>query len=526
MTGISPRSPRSPTPPTPRRYLALVFPWLPIERLRATRAHLFVGRGDAPVAFTETLGNAVRIAAVDLAAAQLGIAPGLTLADARARVPELDLFDTDAHADLDWLERLADGCARYTPIVSLAPPDALILDIAGCVHEFEGERPLAADVEARLARRGIAARHAFGDTPAIAHALSRFAGAPAPDERRAVRRLPVAALGLDEEASVALTRAGLKTVGDVMNRPLAAIAARFGPDAVTAVRRLSGEATAPVVARRNIDTIAAERRFAEPIARSDFALEVLAALAGEAVEALERRHEGGRRWEARLFRTDGEVQSLRVETGQPTRDVALLMRLFRERIDALADPLDPGFGYDMMRLDVALAERLDATQLKLEGGRSQTAELAALVDQLSTRLGRARVRRCAPRDRHIPEQAELMLPATASTPVDAWPEPEPGEPPLRPIYLFDPPQRIESMMAEVPDGPPRRFRWRRTVHDVARAEGPERIAGEWWRRHDGMIPTRDYFRVEDRRGRRFWIFRHGLYSETDAPNWYLHGLFA
>ncbi|MDQ2893178.1 MAG: DNA polymerase Y family protein, partial [Pseudomonadota bacterium] len=118
----------------------------------------------------------MRIAAVDLAAAQLGIAPGLTLADARARVPELDLFDTDAHADLDWLERLADGCARYTPIVSLAPPDALILDIAGCVHEFEGERPLAADVEARLARRGIAARHAFGDTPAIAHALARFAG--------------------------------------------------------------------------------------------------------------------------------------------------------------------------------------------------------------------------------------------------------------------------------------------------------------------------------------------------------------
>ena len=499
---------------------------MPIERLRATRAHLFVARDEAPTAFVETIGNAVRIAAVDIAAARLGIAPGLTLADARARVPGLEAFAADAHADLDWLERLAKGCARYTPMVALAPPDALILDIAGCVHQFEGERPLAADIETRMARRGVAARHAFGDTPEIAHALARYAGAPAPDERGAVRRLPVAALGLDDDASVALARAGLKTVGDVLKRPLSVVAARFGADAATAIRRLAGEAHAPIVARRNIDAIAAERRFAEPIARSDDALAILAELAGEATEALERRHEGGRRWEARLFRTDGEVQSLRIETGQPTRDVALLMRLFRERIDSLADPLDPGFGYDLVRLDVALAERLDATQLKLEGGHSQTAEVAALIDRLSTRLGRSQVTRIAPRDSHIPEQAELMLPATAAAPLDAWPKPEPGEPPLRPIHLFDPPQRIESMMAEVPDGPPHRFRWRRRVHDVARAEGPERIAGEWWRRHGSAIPTRDYFRVEDRCGRRFWIFRHGLYSETDAPTWYIHGLFA
>ena len=468
----------------------------------------------------------MRLAAVDLAAARLGITAGLTLADARARVPALDVFPVDPHADLDWLERLGAGCGRYTPTVALDPPDGLVLDIAGCIHEFEGERPLAADLERRMARRGILTRHAFGDTPEVARALARYAGAPAPDERGAVRRLPVAALGLDEEASVALARAGLKTVGDVMTRPLATIAARFGEKAATAVRRLTGEAKAPIVARRLTERIAAERRFAEPIARSEDALAVLAELAGEAAGKLERRHEGGRRWEARLFRTDGDIQSLRIETGQPTRDVALLMRLMRERIESLADPLDPGFGYDLVRLDVVLAERLDAAQLKLEGGAARTGEVDALVDRLSTRLGRERVRRFAPRDSHIPEQAELMLPAAAAAPVDAWPVPEPGEPPLRPIHLFDPPQRIESMMAEVPDGPPKRFRWRRTVHDVARAEGPERIAGEWWRRPDASIPTRDYFRIEDRRGRRFWIFRHGLYSETEAPNWYLHGLFA
>lgn len=470
------------------------------------------------------MAGGIRLKALDREAVRAGLTPGLTLADARARVPELETFLHDAHADLDWLERLADGCQRYTPTVAIDPPDGLLLDIAGCVHAFEGERRLAVDLEDRLARRGVRVRHAFGDTPDAARALARFAGAPAPDERGALKRLPVAALGLGEEDSVALARAGLKTVGDVMARPLSVIAARFGEAAAMAIRRLNGEVKGPIVPRRVAPRIAVERRFAEPIARTDYALEILAELATEAAGQLAERHEGGRRWETKLFRADGLVQSLRIETGQPTRDVALLMRLFRERLDGLADPLDPGFGYDLIRLDVALAERLGASQLKLEGGEIQKGEVAELVDRLSTRLGRARVRRFASRDSHIPEQAELMLPANGPAPAADWTPPEPGEPPQRPIYLFDPPQPIDSMMAEVPDGPPRRFRWRRAVHEVARAEGPERIAGEWWRRQD--IPTRDYYRVEDQRGRRFWIFRHGLYSEAENPRWYLHGVFA
>ncbi len=495
-----------------------------MERLRTERPHLFVGRAEAPLAFVESVAGGIRLKALDREAMRAGLTAGLTLADARARVPELEVYPHDAHADHAWLERLADGCQRYTPSVALDAPDGLVLDIAGCVHEFEGERRLAADLEDRLARRGLLVRHAFGDTPEAARALARFAGAPAPDERRAVKRLPVAALGLDDDATTALVRAGLKTVGDVMARPLATIAARFGEGAAMMVRRLNGEVKGPITPRRTTPKIGVERNFAEPIARTDYALEVLAELATEAAQTLAERHEGGRRWEARLFRADGLVQRLRVETGTPTRDVALLMRLFRERIDSLADPLDPGFGYDLIRLDIALAERLDASQLKLEGGEAQKGEVAQLLDQLGTRLGRTRVRRFSPRDSHIPEQAELMLPASDPVPTAPWVAPEQGEPPLRPIYLFDPPQPIESMAAEVPDGPPHRFRWRRTVHDVARAEGPERIAGEWWRRED--IPTRDYFRVEDRKGRRFWIFRHGLYSELEAPRWYLHGLFA
>jgi len=162
----------------------------------------------------------------------------------------------------------------------------------------------------------------------------------------------------------------------------------------------------------------------------------------------------------------------------------------------------------------------------LRGGSIAEGELAALVDRLSTRLGRGRVRRLVARDTHCPEQAVLSLPAVEPGRGAAWPVPEPGEPPLRPIHLFDPPQRIE-VMAEVPDGPPMRFGWRREQHEVVRHEGPERIGALWWRRADNGGLTRDYYRVEDRQGRRFWIFRHGLYGgELAHPDWYLHGLFA
>lgn len=508
-----------------RRYLALYFPWLPAERLRHARAGLFVDAGArAPFALVEKVKGAQRLHAVDPAAAARGIEPGMTLADARARVPDLAAFDRSAHDDEEWLQRLADGCARYTPWVMLDAPDGLVLDVTGCVHLFGGEAALAADAVERLQRLGVVAGHAFAGNPDAARALARWRPDGATEEE-AVRRLPVAALGLDDEATLALRRAGLKTVGDVVVRPLAAIAARFGADAATRVRRIVGAAGSPLTPRGVAPPLHVERRFAEPVARTEFALETLAELMAEAVARLAESHEGGRRFEARFFRTDGLVQRLAVETARPSRDIAAVLRLFRERIETLADPIDPGFGFDLIRLDVPVVERLDAAQLKLEGGAVAEDQLAALIDRLSTRLGRGRVRRFAPRDRHLPEQAEFMLPAVDAAPPGDWPTLDPGEPPLRPIHLFDPPQPIHGIVAGVPDGPPRQFRWRRTLHDVARAEGPERIAAPWWAPREA--PTRDYYRVEDRRGRRLWIFRHGLFEEgKPPPGWYVHGVFA
>ena len=467
----------------------------------------------------------MRLASVDATALAAGLRPGMSLADARAQFGELVVIPHDPVLDHGWLDRLAQGCARYTPLVALDAPDGLILDIAGAVHLFGGEAGLVADVEHRIVRLAMTLRHALGSTADAARALARYQTRPAPDEGQAIRRLPVAALELEAEATTALVRAGLKTIGDLASRPMANIAARFGADAAMALRRLLGDAPSPLDPRVTPPPVVAERRFAEPLGSTAHATRILAELAAEAIGDLSKRGKGGRHFRATFFRSDGLARSIAIETGHPTRDVGLVMRLFAERMDSLADPLDPGFGFDMIRLAVPRLEALSTTQLKLEGGAVREAETDELVDRLTVRLGRRRVRRLRPADTHIPEQAQLELPAIEAPEPSPWQAAEPGEPPTRPFHLFDPPQPIE-VIAEVPDGPPHQFRWRRQAHAVRRYEGPERIAAEWWRRRDNGGLTRDYYRVEDAQGRRFWLFRHGLYEEKDDPRWYIHGVFA
>lgn len=506
---------------TRRRYLALFLPLLSAERVRRSNA----APPDAPFALVEKMRGAIRLAALDASALKLGLVPGLSLADARARIPKLAAIDHDPAADLELLEWLADGCERYTPMAAIDPPQGLVLDITGCTHRFRnGELGLADDLRRRLERLGLTVRLSLAATADAALALAAFGVTE-------ITALPVAAIRVEEETHLALRRAGLKTIGDLAARPRGPLAARFGEKLPELLARLLGEQDVRITPRRKLPEIWAEARFAEPLARSEQAIEVIADLAGEAAGEMSRRDVGGRRFEASLFRADGHVARLAIETGLPTRDVALLLRLFRERIDSLADPLDPGFGYDMIRLAVPVAEALLPEQLELEGGSLAEPEIAGLVDRLSTRLGGHRIRRFQPHDSHIPERAAFELPAQDQTTQAEWPKTADGEPPLRPLHLFDPPQPIK-VMAEVPDGPPRRFEWRRASHLIARSEGPERIASEWWRRKDGHLPgkgglTRDYYRVEDVDGRRFWIFRHGLYgAEKATPAWYLHGLFA
>lgn len=479
----------------------------------------------APLALVARIGNALRLTAVDRAALRLGLAADMTLADARARCPDLKTLPQDSEADARALRRLLVRMRRFTPLAAADPPDGLVLDITGCAHLFGGEPAM---VRAILDDTGFTARHALAGHAAAARALARY-GARHGKSRSGedVHALPVAALELPDEAFAGLRRAGLFTLGDLARRPMAALAARFGETAVMRLRAILGETSSPIVARQPGAAIRAEARFAEPIGRTEDVLDVVETLLAETAGQMAGRHLGGRRFVVTLERSDGARFDLAVETARPTRAPAPVMRLLRERIDSLADPLDPGFGFDAIYLAVPRDEPLASRQIALGHDEAEEEEdVAALIDRLATRLGPDRVQRLIPRDTHIPEAAQRLVPATLPLRPAAALAPAPLP---RPPFLFDPPEPITAL-AGVPDGPPLRFRWQGHVHEVRLAEGPERIAAEWWRQSEGHLDggglTRDYYRIEDAQGLRFWVFRHGLFEEEENPRWYLHGLFA
>jgi protein ImuB len=519
-----------------RRYLALCLPWLPAQR--ALRAG--IAPHDVPFALVEHQRGTLRIAALDPRAARLGLELGLGLGEARARVPELAAHPFAPAEDAALMAKLARMCGSYTPSVAVDPAHSslhgLMLDITGCAHLHGGEQPLVATLVGRFGKLEITVRAALGNTADAARALARFGATD-------VLALPLMALAVDGEALMALRRAGFRRIGDLAKLPRAPLAARFGSDLVRRLGYLLGEADPHIVPRREAEPIVLVQRFAEPIARTDDVLDTIEMLLVGAAAELVERAAGGRAFAVQLHRSDGHVARLAVETSAPTRDPALVMRLLRERIDSLADPLDPGFGYDAIDLAVPRWEPLAETQQALRDVASGTCpppappagrrgeDIGLLLDRLVVRYGPECVLRFTGADSHIPERAGTLGPVRAGTVPLAGASPrEAGEPPRRPLLLFDPPQRIE-VIAAVPDGPPRRFRWRGRGYVAVRHEGPERIAPEWWRRQGGHDDnpglTRDYYRVEDEGGHRFWLFRHGLYSaEAVAPQWYVHGLFA
>ena len=491
----------------------------------------------APLAVVAKVKNALRVVAIDRAAERRGVRIGASLSDARGGVPDLDVMEADDAADHALLEKIADWSDRYTPLVALDPPNGLVLDISGCAHLFageggDGEAELLSDCLRRLSEQQFEARAAIASTIGAAWALAHYGEggcAPAGAEAEALADLSVAALRISAEDEALLDRLGLKRIGQLLGKPRAPLASRFGSHLVTRLDQMLGHLDEVLSPRRPPPHLSAERRFAEPVVDRDSLLKTVASLARTLAPALERSALGARFLEAAFFRIDGEVTRIGVGTASPLRAADSVAMLFSERLTALESEWDAGFGFDMVRLSVLRAEPLEAEQIDLSGEGADGAGFARLVDRLGARLGPERVTRFVPADTHIPERAVVSWPLAASVALaPTWPMREENveAPPARPLRLFARPERID-VMAAVPEGPPLRFRWRRMLVTVLRVEGPERIAPEWWRAEDDGRNTRDYFRVEDADGRRYWLFREGLYGrETARPGWYVHGLFA
>jgi protein ImuB len=415
-----------------------------------------------------------------------------------------------------------------------------VLDITGCAHLFGGESALARGLLVRLAAQGLHARAAIADTVGCAVAITRHGAVvlvPPKAMREALLPLPVAALRLPSETVEALAELGLKRIGDLIDLPRAPLAARFGEFLVRRLDQALGREDEPIAPRLPVPAYVAEQRFPDPIALERDVLGTIGRLAERLGAAMAQRQEGARLLQVALFRTDHKVYRIEAGTAAPVRDAAQLARLFADRLAAIGDACDPGFGFDLVRLAALDVERSEPVQTAFgQGGSGDADEFFHLIDRLGARFGLNRVVQLIAQDTHIPEFAALSVPASrgrktayraqselpSSCPASS--DPQDTLALSRPIRLFGRPEPVEAI-AQVPDGPPARFRWRRVLHEVAATEGPERIAMEWWRDADGQALTRDYFRVESREGLRVWLYREGLYRETGTPRWFLHGIF-
>jgi len=475
--------------------------------------------GESPLGVYAKTGSAFTLTAVDRHAMAAGLSVGMALADASALCPGLIVRQAEPAADERLLDRIAQWADRFTPFVALDRPCGVFLDITGAAHLFGGEAVMLTTVKAVLAARGFAAGAAIAPTPGAAFALARYGGGGIADENEvaaALAPLPVEALRLNADAAALLRRLGLNRIGQIMHAPRAPFAARAGQQAMLRLDQALGRTREALIPRRPPPPVYAMRQLMEPVIALSAVLTVAETLCGDLCAMLEARSAGARLLRLSLFGVDGRAREVVLGLTQPERSAPAIMRLLRERLRAAAETFDAEFGFEAARLDAVeiapiLAHAADLVAAPAE--RDRDAE-ARLIDVIAARLGRERITGIAVRDAHLPGQAGPGS-ITLAPPEDGVMR--------RPMTLFPHAQPIE-VMACVPDGPPIRFRWRRLARNIVRAEGPERIAPDWLKAPEAA--TRDYYRVEDDRARRYWIYREGFYGDGAAPRWFLHGLFA
>ena len=464
------------------------------------------------------------VLAADPAAQALRIFPGLAAAQANAHAADLVIDNADPQGDLDALDRLALwALKRYAPIVAADPPDGVVLDVTGATHRYGGEQGLLDDLVQHAADAGFAARAAIADTWGGAHAASRFLARPtlviAPGETPAtLANLPTRALRLPPAMVEGLGKLGIDIIGEIVAKPRAPLALRFGPELTRRLDQALGGAAEPIDPIEAPELITVREVFGEPIGAPETLARYTTKLVGALCAALEARGLGARLLDLRFHRVDNRIEAIRAGTARPVRDLKRLARLLCDRLEKV----DPGFGVEAMTLAAPGAEPLDWRPVANDLTGPPEPDVTDLVDTLTNRLGAGRLYRLSPAQSDVPERSARKL-APADPPAsDTWPLQWP-----RPSRLLKRPEPIDAM-ALLPDQPPVAFTWRGVRRRIRRADGPERIFGEWWRRDGELEAVRDYFQVEDEAGERFWIFRRGDGERpiTGDLSWWLHSVFA
>lgn len=461
--------------------------------------------------------------AADAAAQAAGLRIGMPAAKAQVLVPGLIVKDADPIADNAALERLALWVLqRFAPIVAADTPDGIVINTTGADHLHGGEQAMLDALIGRLIMSGVSARAAIADSWGAAHALARYAASPtyiasAGHGASVLSSLPLEALRLPAAMSSDLRVLGFERIGDLLAQPRAPLTLRFGPELGRRIDQALSVLSEPIDPVRPPDLIETRRTFPEPIGAAETIARYIGQLTDALCEALEEKGMGARRLDLLCHRVDNRVAAVRVGMAQPVRDAKHLTRLLCDKIETI----DPGFGIEIMTLTATIAEPLGRRQTVSNLIEAATPDISDLVDTLANRVGERAIYRAAPVASDVPERSVCRISAMAPDTGATWPGHWP-----RPSRLLPRPEPIEAI-ALLPDNPPVSFTWRGIRRRVKRADGPERVFGEWWKRDAELAAVRDYFRVEDEAGERYWIYRAGDGEDaaTGSHRWFLHGVF-
>lgn len=496
------------------RYLSIYFTNLLTDYLAIKKPAL---KNKAYV-FTMSQKNRIMITATSMEAEKQGIFAGTVLADAKALVPDILAFDDELNFNKKLLVRLAKWLVRYSPIVAIDLPDGIIIDSSGCSHLLGGEENYLQTIIGKLTESGYNCSGSISDTIGASWAIARLGNKSpiiAPGQQyNALLNLPPMALRLEQQIIQRLHKLGFDKIGKFIQLPAAMLRRRFGQEMLLRLGQALGteeETLTPVLVKAPFE----ERLFClEPI-RTKPAIEIaIEKLLGTLCDRLAKEGLGLRSAELKGYRLDGKVTETKIGTNQPTHQVAHLAKLFELKIDQI----EPDLGIELFILTATKTEPMHAAQEKLWNGKPGLADqgLAQLLDRLAGKVGAQAIRRYIPQAHYWPERSLRPAVSLEEKTEVKWQKSNP-----RPIEMLHKPAAIQ-VTAPIPDYPPMNFRYRDELHLVAKADGPERIEQEWWMQQG---EHRDYYILEDDKGRRYWVFRSGHYNEEHSA-WFLHGFFA
>lgn len=497
-----------------KRYLSIAFPHLLTDWTVRRNPEL----KDIPFVLAAPERGRMVVKAVSTLAQTCGIYEGMVVADGRAILPALQVLDHQHDSAERLLKALAEWCIRYTPIAAIDLPDGIVLDTTGCTHLWGGELGYLKEIYTRLTAFGYVIRMAMADTIAASWAVCHYGPKvsviPPGGQLNSLLPLPPVSLRLESTVTERMAKLGLYELSMIMDMPRPALRRRFGAHLLTRIDQALGHAIEPITPVCPIEPYQQRLPCLEAI-RTLTGIEIaLEKLLGELCKRLDKEQVGLRKAILRCYRVDSYIQQVEIGTNKPSRNIMHLFKLFSLKLGTLS----PALGFELFVLEAKTVEPLTTEQELLwdTSGHHDQAEIAELLDRITGKVGKDTISRYLPSEHYWPERAYKKAGSMDELPQTEWRTDLP-----RPLSLLAVPELVE-VTVPLPDYPPMLFRHKGQIHEIQRADGPERIEQEWWM---SQGEYRDYYCVEDKQGQRYWLFRAGDYQSGD-PKWYLHGLFA